>query len=284
MLNIKGLSIIASLLLLVGIVGSLITYQLIQKPKAVTQEFTIQDDNFTSIDINADDGQVELVPTDGSKAFIEASGHDIKNDVSAMVKDSSLVIVLKKKKQKLISVNFGLKPTILKVHIPHKDYDSLRIQSDNGTVDVRDVNADYMTLESDNGKVKATSLTNTTLKVQSNNGLIALKDTSADSISVRSDNGKTKLEDVKGKLTVQANNGRIEVKTDSLDDPTELITDNGRIDIQMANTPTNATIIAEATNGNSKIFDEKKSHAIFGTGEIPIVLSSKNGNITVGKR
>lgn len=283
MLNIKRLSIIASLLLLVGIVGSFVTYQFIQKPKWVTQEIDIEENDFTGIDIIMNDGHVELIPTQTSGAFIEISGHDITDDLSVTVKEANLAIVHKEMKQKLVSVNFVTKPTIVKVHVPQKNYDSLRIQSDNGTIDVKDLNADFMTLESDNGKINATNLLSTTLNVQANNGLITLKDTSADSISIHSDNGRTELEEVKGKLVAKANNGRIELKTDSLDDPIELITDNGRIDIQTANEPTNATIIAQASNGSSTIFDEKKSHAVFGSGELSITLSSKNGKVTVGK-
>lgn len=282
MLNIKRLSIIASLLLLVGVVGSVITYQLVEKPKWVTQEFDIEDNDFTSIDITMKDGHVELIPTQATDAFIEISGHDITDNISVTVKEASLAIVHKDKKQKFFSVDFVTRPTIVKVHVPQKNYDTLHIQSDNGTIDVKDFNADFITLDSDNGKIKATSLKSTTLRVHANNGLITLKDTSADSISIDSDNGRTELEEVKGKLVAKANNGRIELRTDSLDDPIELITDNGRIEIQTANTPTNATIIAQASNGSSTIFNEKKSHAVFGSGELPITLSSKNGKITVG--
>lgn len=281
--NIKRLSIVASLLLLVGIVGSTITYQFIEKPKWVTQEIDIEENDFTSIDITMNDGHVELIPTHASGAFIEISGYDITDDLSVTVKEASLAIVHKEKKQKLVSVNFIMKPSIVKVHVPQKNYDSLRIQSDNGTIDVADLNADYITLESDNGKIKATSIISTTLNVQADNGLITLKDTTADSISIHSDNGRTELEEIKGKLVAKANNGRIELRTDSLDDPIELISDNGHIDIQTANTPTNATIIAQAANGSSRIFNEKKSHAVFGLGEHPITLSSNNGNITVGE-
>lgn len=283
MLNTKRLSIMASLLLLVGFVGSVITYQLIEKPKWVTQEIDIEDNDFTSIDITMNDGHVELIPTHASGAFIEISGYDITEDLSVTVKEASLTIVHKAKKQKLVSVNFVTKPTIVKVFVPQKNYDNLRIQSDNGTIEVRDVNADVMTLESDNGKINATNLLSTTLNVQANNGLITLKDTSADSISIHSDNGRTELEEVKGKLVAKANNGRIDLVAESLDYPIDITTDNGRIDLQTANEPTNTTIIAQASNGSSTIFNEKKSHAVFGSGELPITLSSKNGKITVGK-
>ncbi|WP_342514924.1 DUF4097 family beta strand repeat-containing protein [Sporosarcina sp. FSL K6-1522] len=283
MLNIKRLSIVASLLLLVGIVGSLVTYQLIEKPKSVTQEIDIEDNDFTGIDIIMNDGHVELIPTDASGAFIEISGYDITGDVSATVEESTLTIVHKEKKQKLVSVNLGAKPTIVKVHVPQKNYDTLRIQSDNGIIDVSDINADLMTLESDNGKINADHLEGTTVKAKAHNGRIHFKQITADSVSIDSDNGRIELEDIKGQLSAKANNGRIELLAESLDYPVDMTTDNGRIDLQTVNAPTNATIIAQATNGSSTIFDEKKSHTVFGSGELPITLSSKNGKITVGQ-
>lgn len=283
MLNIKKLSIVASLLLLVGIIGSAVTYQLFQKQKWVAQEIDIEDNDFTNIDIVMNDGHVELIPTHATGAFIEISGHDITDDVSVTVKEASLAIVHKEKKQKLVSVNFVTKPTIVKVHVPQKNYDSLRIQSDNGTIDLSDMSAAFITMESDNGKINADNLAGNTVKAKVNNGRIHIKHITADSVSINSDNGRIELEDIKGQLSAKANNGRIDLLAESLDYPIDITTNNGRINLQTANEPTNATIIAQVANGSSTIFDEKKSHTVFGIGKLPITLSSKNGNIAVSK-
>ncbi|WP_438349818.1 DUF4097 family beta strand repeat-containing protein [Paenibacillus sp. FA6] len=303
MLNIKKLSIIALLLLLVGVVGSVLTYNLTQKSEWVTEEITIKDENFTNIKISINDARVELIPTNEADAFIEISGRGSRNKVSATVQDSILSIVYKEASPKLYNFDIVPKSETLKVYVPKKLYDTVQIQSSNGSIsaedmeasevnvkandgriELRDIYADSIIIESDNGRIKAENMIGSTIKAKANDGRIEFKRIQADLVSAVADNGKIGLEEIKGKLSANANDGQIELLTDSLDYPIDFTTNNGRIDILTASEPTNATIHAQADNGSIKIFGEERSNVTIGSGEVKINLSSKDGKITVENR
>jgi len=304
MLNIKKLSVIALLLLLVGVVGSVLTYKFTSKFDFVTEEIKFKDDSFSKIEVSMNDAQVELIPTNGPDTLIEISGHDLKNNFSATITESTLSIAHKESKQKLYNFDFGKKRTTLKVYIPKQRYDTLQIQSDNGsfsaenidanevnvkandgTIELRNINATKILTESDNGRINGDNLIGTTVSAKANDGQINLKSITADSISSISDNGKVELEEIKGELSAKANDGQITLLTETLNYPIEFSANNGRIDIQTDNTPTNATIHTQAVNGVMFTFGERQSQpVVFGLGEHKINLTSNEGGITVNHR
>ena len=302
MLNTKKLSIIASLLLLVGIIGSIFTFNLIEKPEFLTKEIDINDENFKNIDIQTNDMGIEIIPTNEKSALIEISGHDLNNNFSATVTDSTLSIIYNESKRKLYNLdsNFASNSATMKVYVPKKIYETIRVHGNNGALSaegldakevefkandgailLRNINADSVIAISQNGKIKTEDLTGSTFSLIANDGRINSKNITADSVSIVSHNGKIELDNVKGKLTAKANDGRIQLVTETLDYPIEFTTHNGKIDIQSNNEPENATIDAQANNGSITIFGENKSQAVFGLGENKIKLSSNDGKIIV---
>lgn len=300
MLNTKRLSIIALLLLLVGTLGSILTYNLIEKNELVTKEIDIADDNFKNIDISTKDMGIELIPTNGNSAIIEISGHDLKNNFSSNVSDSTLSIIYNESKWKLYNLDFATNSAKMKVHVPKKVYDTIRVHGNNGSlsaegldankvdfkandgaIELKNISADSLTAISENGKIKTENLIGSTFNLIANDGRINSNNITADSISIVSHNGRIELNDVKGELSAKANDGSINLITDTLDYPIDFSTHNGKIDIQTNNEPKNAVINAQADNGSITIFGENKSHAIFGLGENKIKLSSNDGRINV---
>lgn len=304
MLNIKKLSVVALLLLLVGVVGSVSTYKFTSKFEVVTEELEFKDDSFTKIEVSMNDAQVELIPTTEPDTLIEISGHDLKNNFSATVTKSTLSITNKESKQKLYNFDFVTKPTTLKVYIPKQHYDTVQIQSDNGsfsaenidanevnvkandgTIELRNINAQTILTESDNGRINGESLIGTTVSARANDGRIHLKHVTANSVSIISDNGKIELEEIKGELSAKASDGQITLLTDTLNYPIEFSANNGRIDIQTNNAPTNATIHTQAVNGVMFTFGVRQSQpVVFGLGEHKINLTSNEGGIIVEYR
>lgn len=303
MLNMKRISIIASLLLLIGILGSISTYKLISKPESVTEEIKITDYDFTDIEIAANDGRVELVPTNDVNALIEISGYDLKNNFSSIVTDSTLSITYKESSNKLYNLDFSRKSVSLKVHLPKKIYNIVSVRANNGrliakevdanemdlnandgSIDLQNIHADALNVNSNNGRITANSLIGTTFKLQANDGRITLNDITTESVSIISHNGKIELEEVTGALLAKANDGSINLVTETLDRPIDFSTHNGKIHIQTNHEPINTEIQAQAKNGSITIFGEKKSHAVFGSGKNNIDLSSNDGRIVVEKQ
>lgn len=303
MLNIKRLSMIAALLLLIGILGSISTYKFISKPESLTEEIKVTDNDFNDIEISTDDGKVELVPTNEMNALIEISGYDLKNNFSATVIDSTLSISYKESSKKFYNFNFSRKSASVKVHIPKKLYNTISVRANNGrlitkeleaneinlsandgSIDLQNIQTDSLSVTANNGRITADSLTGTIFNLKANDGRITLKNMSTDSVAITSHNGKIELEEVTGALSAKANDGSIHLVNDTLDDPIDFSTHNGKIHIQTNQEPGDAEVQAQARNGSIRIFGEKRSHTVFGSGNNKIDLSSNDGRIVVEKQ
>ncbi|WP_099156705.1 DUF4097 family beta strand repeat-containing protein [Virgibacillus ndiopensis] len=266
MINIKRISIIALILLLVGAIGSIITFNSINKPVSVSEEKIINTNDFTDIEIEADNEKVEIVSTDDQTTKVELVGRSteqIQNQLKVEIEENTLSITLEN--EKLFNFfHFMDSNLTLKVSLPEKVYESLQVDIDNGTVYAEQLN------------IKA-------VKGETNNGHIEMEDIVATTINVESDNGKISLENVSGEINGETNNGKIYLETNDLDRPITLECDNGSIEIETENEPANATFNVRVDNGHINIFDKYSGNAVFGNGENLIKLTTNNGKIKVTK-
>ncbi|MEK3889101.1 DUF4097 family beta strand repeat-containing protein [Bacillus sp. FSL K6-3431] len=283
MINIKNISIIALIILLIGIVGSIFTFKFMSKAEQISEEKVIDDDRFTNINIITGNAKVEIVPTKDSTTTVELSGKAKKYTFEANVEGNTLDIILKEKQWKLVHFDFFSTSLSLKVFVPEKQYDAIQIENNNGRVQAENLEAKEMDVETDNGRIELKNIESSTVKAEANNGRIELKSIKALSVAVKADNGKIILEDVDGKLSGRTNNGSISLVTNNLKRQIDFATDNGSIKIETDKEPENATIDAKVDNGKVNIFGNSDKSAIFGNGEHTIKLKTNNGSITVTK-
>ncbi|MCM3112714.1 DUF4097 family beta strand repeat-containing protein [Lederbergia lenta] len=283
MINVKNISIIALLLLLIGIVGSIITFKSLGKPEPVSEKRGIDDDQFTNINIVAGNAKVEILPTKDTKATAELSGKAKNYVFEANVEGNTLAVVLKEKHWKLVSFDFFSTALTLKVYVPEKQYDTIQIESNNGRFHAENLVAKEMNVKTDNGRIELENIESSTVKAEANNGRIELKSIKALSVAVEADNGKILLEDVDGKLSGKTNNGRISLVTNNLERQIDFATDNGSIKIQTEKEPKNVTFDIKVDNGKVDILGSSDRSSIFGNGEHLIKLKSNNGGIKVTK-
>lgn len=302
MLNRKELSFIALVLLLVGIVGSAVTYGKMEKTEWTTELVKVEDDNFQEIAISVNNGSAELLPTNES-ARIEVFGQQGKYKVSADTKEEKLIVHLEDKNKKLFNFNMNLKTPVIKVYVPETKYEAIQMESRNGklkiekiqaaelsaktangTVNLSEVQAETVKAHTNNGQIRAEQLTGSTIQAKSNNGRITMVDTLAEKVTLEADNGRIELQNVEGQISGTAKNGRISLLAHELNFPMELKTNNGSISIQTDREPENAIIQTRANNGSITIFGEKNGAGVYGSGEHLIHLSTQNGKIEVEKR
>lgn len=300
MLNIKTLSIIATSLIVIGLIGSIATYKTVAKQETLTE--TLTDTDFTKIEISANNGKVDIEPTNELETSVEIIGLDLKNNFSASVKDGKLSIIYKEKSKKFFNFDFRFNQVEMKVYIPQKDYDviiayakngkmsvkglranEMSLNTSNGSMEIENSHADEFKLISSNGRITVESFTGETMTIEANNGRITIKDAVANKIELSSKNGKIDLKEVKGSLTAKAGNGSILLSNDQLDSPIDFVADNGKIHIKTTKEPENVGIISQANNGSSKIFGEKTSSVIFGRAVTQIQLQANNGRIIIEK-
>lgn len=268
MINIKKLSIIAGLLLVVGVVGSVLTFKSMLKTTDVFEEKVLNPGTISNIQVNVDQAAVDIVPVKNTKEItVELTGKLAKYKaykLEAETEGNSVRITLKERQRRLFNANFFIGGLSLKITVPEKEYDTL-------TVKVL------------NGRIQASGLSFKTGTAQTVNGKIRLRDIQSTSIKARSENGGIHLNDVVGKLTGRVTNGNISLVTNNLERHIDLETVNGRVTIETNHEPDNVTFDVSVLNGSSEIFGRKSKDSIIGNGEYPVRLKTVNGSIYVNK-
>jgi len=281
MINVKKISVAGLILLLVGIVGAISTFSSINEADKVVEEKVIKDNQFTNIDITTDNARIEILPTDGTTTNIELIGNKVKYDLKANVEDSTLAVHLKYRQTKLFNFGFTPRGLSLIITVPEKTYNSLKVESNNGLINIEKLKATNLYVTTDNGRIDLKDIEGSTVSSEAKNGRIDLINVLANTVKVRASNGKIYLDDVEGQLIGKSNNGSISLITNSMDRPIEFATNNGEITIETEKKPTNATIDTSIDNGKVSIFGHSDEHAEFGNGKNLIKLSANNGKITV---
>ncbi|MFJ8264019.1 DUF4097 family beta strand repeat-containing protein [Rummeliibacillus sp. NPDC094406] len=261
------ISIIALVLLLIGVVGGILTFRSSNEVVSVAKTKEITNPDIKALDVQIENASVEVIPTKGNTIKIELKGKKAsssKQELSTTVNGETLSVTLKDRQFKFFTLNVMEIPLSLKVYVPEKSYKSIKI-------------------ECDNGKIKVTDLQVNDVYTKTDNGLITLENIKSTKTSVNSDNGMIVLKNVEGKLTGETNNGKITLKTKSLDRPIQLDSDNGIITVQTETEPTNVTFDVHVDNGTINILDKYRNAAVIGKGENLIKLTTNNGRITITK-
>lgn len=259
---IKRISIIALILLVIGIIGSIFTINTQIDQAEILEKKMIHSSDFNNIELSTDNAVITLLPTDG-ETKVELSGNDSLHELEADVIDDTLKINVRTR-NKLISFDLFSKGLTLTVFVPKKEYENIHIKNNNGHIHVTDVEGNKIQAETDNGRIE-------------------LHNIFADVIKADTDNGKIDMKNIEGEIIGKTNNGRISLVTDDLNQSIDLHSDNGRVDIQSKNKPTNAVLDLNTENGRVSVFGKSNWDTVIGEGENIVKVKTSNGRITISK-
>ncbi|MFD2043312.1 DUF4097 domain-containing protein [Ornithinibacillus salinisoli] len=264
----KLLITIAVSLIIIGGIGSMVTFQSVFASEPVSKEESFDEQDILNINIESDNSRVEILPTKETTTKVEFTAAEKKNkkyNFQADVENGSLNIVLKEKRFfKFFSFDFSFSGPTLKVYVPEKQYEALNIDVINGKINVEDLHVNLATIETVNGAIQ-------------------LRDMETNATKVNSENGKVSLRHVRGEIIGEVTNGSISLVVDHLDRPIDLESVNGKLRIETEQEPTNATIDVDVVNGKVDIFGNDSRHTVIGDGENLIKLETVNGSIKVSK-
>lgn len=276
---------VAGTIFIIGIVGSLLTYRM-NAPEPISEERVIDNNQLSVLDIDTDNVGVNIYPSQEDTVKITLEGEastNIESSLVASVEDSTLFITYNDEQRSWF--NFDLfhvfKPLILSIYVPEKQYELLKVSSDNGYVSAEQLNIEQVVLNTDNGRVELEKIDSQKVDVETNNGRMELKDIMAQTIQVKTDNGKVTLDHVEGVLKGETNNGSISLLTKELERNISFKTNNGKIVIETEKEPTNVQFNVIANNGKVNILDKYQGSTTVGNGENLIELTINNGSITV---
>ncbi|MEK5302470.1 MULTISPECIES: DUF4097 family beta strand repeat-containing protein [Bacillus] len=287
MINKKKLSIIAGIIFIIGIVGSLFTYRSIATVP-ISEEKVINNNNVSSVIIDTNNVRVNINPTTESNMKVTLDGEvnpNIKRTLATDEKDSTLLISYKEKQQIWFNFNISevLVPLTLNVYLPEKQYDSLKVSNSNGFVSIKKLNTTHFDINTSNGRVELREINSQKINAETNNGSMDFKDITAQNIHVKSNNGRIMLDHVEGELEGQSKNGSLSLKTNELDRNLNFTTHNGKINIETEKEPTNVQFNVSVDNGKANILNKYNGNAVIGKGENQIKLNTHNGSISVKK-
>lgn len=285
MINKKSLSIIAGIIFIIGIIGSLFTYRSIAAVP-ISEEKVINNNNVSSVIIDTNNVRVNINPTTDSNMKVKLDGEvnpNVKRTLAADEKDSTLLISYKEKQQRWFNFDISevLAPLTLNVYLPEKQYDSLKVSNSNGYVSAKKLNVTHFNINTSNGRVELREINSQKVIAEANNGIMDFKDIMAQNIHVKSNNGRIMLDHVEGEIEGQSKNGSLTLKTNELDRNLNFTTHNGKINIETEKEPTNVQFNVSVDNGRANILDKYKGNAVIGEGENLIKLTTHNGNISV---
>lgn len=264
MLNQKRITILALLLLVIGVIGALMTYQSFADSEPITEEVVFSE-TITDVIVESDNSKIEIIPSAEESAkveFLYDTSNKSRYKFETAVENGELKVKVKEKILQFFNFDFNLKSFAIKVYLPEQTYESIIAKTVNGRITVDHIAAGSIISESTNGN-------------------IILKDLSTQKVKTKTENGKINFQAVEGELQAKATNGRIELDTDHMDRAIDFETVNGKLIIHTEQTPENAEIRAKVVNGSVNIFGEKNHHTIIGDGTNKINLKTVNGSITV---
>lgn len=265
--KIKRLSVIALLLVVVGVVGGFLTYSSAPQQTVKTIEKIVHEE-FNSVKITSDNAYVDIIPTGDSVAkieFVTNGANDSKSGFTSKIIGKTLSITVKDKWERVFK--FGFYPESsqhLTIFLPKKQYESMRVENGNGQVQVERLKISDVEVSLINGEVKLNRLTTENIKVDSGNGKIQLKD-------------------VAGKIEGSTVNGEIYLSTKALNQPIQLKSANGELIIQTEKEPTNVRFDVSVANGDINILNKYTGSTTIGKGENLIKLTTVNGEVSVTK-
>lgn len=281
----KGFLFTASILVAIGLIGTIVTARSINFTEKLIETKEV-DQDFTNIHITLDNATVELLPSDTETAMIELYGkHTTKKSkykLEGNTKNGTFTVTLKEPRFKIFQ--FFPETYYLKVYVPEREYEKLQAENDNGKIYLTSLQANEIHLATDNGKIVLDHASTDIVQAKSKNGRIDITDVTASTIDAKTDNGKINITDAEGDIVGETNNGAISLKLNDIDRNIELEADNGKINLATFDEPRNATIQAFIDNGSVTIFGEKTPNKVYGNGENQIQLTTNNGIITVEKR
>ena len=264
MSNLKKVSIIAFILILIGVVGSIFTMNSISKSEDEIERIEMDDETYQQIDISTNNASVEILPANDQTTTVEFSGSEEYNLHANIEGDTLTVDVEERRGFNWFSFDFSFSTPSLKVYLPAKDYENLKV-------------------ESDNGRILASELQSQDINVETNNGRIEFSDINSLHTVMETDNGEIILGNIAGEISGKTNNGAISLITEDLDRPIDLKTDNGRIEVRTEKEPEDAILDIKTDNGKVTVFGKSNWDTVIGNGNHVIKLTTDNGSITIEK-
>ncbi|MDR4885976.1 DUF4097 family beta strand repeat-containing protein [Fredinandcohnia sp. QZ13] len=300
---IKKVTIVASLLVLIGVIGSAVTYASVNKEFAINDIRPIENETINSIQVNVDSIDVEFISVASmDEARVELVGTGVgktMNDFSVNEDDQTLSIGLQSENKKWFNFTFYTTDLNLKIFAPEKIYNNIKVNGFSSDVSLQNLQSKTINLTTVDGDVKLENISSEKMniktlsgdvKMEEVQGAIALVTESGDlnvsdapvqSFNARAFTGDISLENVIGPLTTNTVDGDVFISINEIRHAIYGKTLNGDIKIESEKEPSNAQFEVKTLSGDVILFDKYERNAKMGEGTALIQLETVSGDVTV---
>ncbi|MFD1781522.1 DUF4097 family beta strand repeat-containing protein [Fredinandcohnia salidurans] len=298
---VKKLSFVALLLVVIGGIGSAVTYGSVNKEVSIHENIPIKNESITSIQVNVDSTDVEFIPVPTmEEARVELVGRGVEKTIqefSVEEDGQTLSVSLQSKNEKWFNFNFYIPTLTLKIFAPEKMYQHVNIKGFSSDLLVENLQATTINLATDSGEVKLETITSEEMTVKTFSGDIHMEHVQG-AIETKTDSGDLyvqdapvttfgaitfsgdiKLEKIKGALNTKTDSGDVLISTSEISKAINIKTFSGDIKIEAEKEPTDVQFEVSTFSGDVNLFDKYQNKATVGEGTILIQLETDSGDI-----
>lgn len=299
---IKKLSIVALILLVVGGIGSVATYGARQK-EDISEQRKIKNDQVSHVHIDVDSMDLEFIPVnDFKQAKVELVGNgnkELKKELKVKEAGDTLEITLKNEREKWFNFQFGWNHSKLKIYLPEKQYEQLKINGLSADVYLNGISGKNTEIKLSSGDLVVKNVTTDKLVVEGSSSDLFLRDIKGDvfaqtksgdmvlnnivgsDIGINANSGDIALNQVVGPLQIKTSSGDIHMAVDKIMHSVKGQSSSGDIFIETKEKLQNARFDIHTNSGDAFILGENGNHPDIGKGSILIQLDTSSGDILI---
>ncbi|WP_339195839.1 DUF4097 family beta strand repeat-containing protein [Solibacillus sp. FSL R5-0449] len=265
---IKKLSLIAVLVIIIGVIGIVVTYSLMNNKITIDEKRLIKNEHITSIEIDVDNTDVEFISipsSDEARVELVGKGVDsILNEFSVKDEGETLAISLLPDNSKWFNFNLYVPTIKLKIYIPEKTYSNVNVNGSSSDVFWQSLKAESIGISTDSGDIN-------------------VKKINSEDVNLRTVSGDVTIENLQGRIKTITDSGDVLITNNEILDSINAKTGSGDINIRSKKEPTDVEFEVNTSSGDVNLFNKYQNNAKTGKGAILIQLETNSGDISATK-
>ena len=208
-------------------------------------------EGFTRVEMDMDTADVDILPAEDGKCRVVCVERE-KYPHTVTVENGTLIVRSAKDQKWNFTIGAVVKNPSVTVYLPAKDYASLKLEADTGTVKlVAGLSFETVDLDADTGSVTVDGVDVKKLKISADTGRIAIANMTPETVDLDAATGSIRVTDVvcSGDMRIEADTGSIRLE-DADAANLYLEADTGSISGTIR---TEKTFVAKSTTGSVKV-------------------------------
>lgn len=291
--------IIGGIVLTIGLVFAFIAFNIggknIFELSSTTQEksYTFEG-NYNSISIETENDSIII--GESPDDMVHLTTYENSKNSYQIIDNQNLTIQPKEKLIDEFEIDFNLSSigtqSSAELLIPKDMQTKLSVNTENGYIQVYNMNLENMDLESDNGFIEVSNVTTTgNIRTNTDSGNIKIDQATSDNINIESDNGTIDLYTVDcNSINIESDNGGVNITDANFQNSLIIDNDNGQVYCDLLGSEYDYNYKFKTDFGSIFLNDmhidlglspNNNNTTTYGTGVKTIAIESENGDIKI---